>query len=61
MEMQASNSCLTQLTTKKSSVVQESGVPPGTKNEKGKFVVPAGTEFSFKEDAKHSRLAVLIL
>ena len=54
-EIRASRSCFKQLTPRKSSVLKEGLVSLGTKNEKGRFVVSAGTELSFKENAKHSR------
>ena len=60
MEMRASKSCFKQLTPRKSSAVLADLVIQDTKNENERFAAFAGTEFSFKEDAKHLRYAVMI-
>ena len=60
MEMRASKSCFKQITPRRSSVVYADLVVPDTKNENERFAAFAGTEFSFKEDVKHLRYAVLI-
>jgi len=54
-KIQAWKRCLTQLTRRKSCVVQGNGVLLDTKNGKGRSVLSAGKQFGFKKNAQHSR------
>lgn len=59
-ETRAWNRCLTQLTRRKSCLVQGNGVLLDTENGKGRSVLSAGKDFGLKKDAKHSRWDTLI-